>query len=125
MVGPVITSGSIRSYSFDVPQRTVKTNTINFYWQRQRRFFKTLVQWKEPKLKALESEAYRLFVVRSFESDTNHIIRIEKNGSEIRLIHKQSISPVDSAILVFDKKEKTLSQDQWEKFEKMVYDLMM
>lgn len=72
----------------------------------QERVLKTLKKWKEPRFEELEYESYRLFVVHSFESDTNHIIRIEKKASEIKLIHKQSVSPIDSTIKFIDEKKK-------------------
>lgn len=84
-------------------------------------FLKNLERWEEPKLEELGYESYRLFVVRAFPEDTNHIIRIEKNATEIKLTHKRSISPFDSTMTIINEEAIILSTEQWEKFEKMIY----
>ena len=85
-------------------------------------FLKNLERWEEPRLEELGYESYRLFVLRAFPEDTNHIIRVEKNALEIKLIHKNSISPFDTTMTIINEKVNFLSIEQWEKFEKMVYE---
>ena len=57
-----------------------------------------------------------------FQKTQNHIIRVEKNALEIKLIHKNSISPFDTTMTIINEKVNFLSIEQWEKFEKMVYE---